>query len=158
MESVVIPAEMDAQLVARLRGAGLRVTPQRLAMHRLIARSRRHVTAEGLLREAAVELPGLALPTVYSTLELFAQLGVVRRVAAPGAARYDTDPTPHDHFTCTACGALIDLDTSAGRAAARRAAESAGHRVDATTVVVSGHCADCLASAEAATDPERPAE
>jgi Fe2+ or Zn2+ uptake regulation protein len=144
MEPTTTPADVDAVLVSRLRGAGLRVTPQRLALHRLIASSNRHLTAEALLREAAQELPGLALPTVYSTLELFAELGVVRRVAAPGAARYDTDPTPHDHFTCVRCGQLYDLDTSAGRAAARRAAEGAGHRVENATVVVSGVCADCL--------------
>lgn len=145
MESAPKTVDVDAALVGRLRGAGLRVTPQRLALHRLIAAGNRHLTAEALLREAATELPGLALPTVYSTLELFAELGVVRRVAAPGAARYDTDPTPHDHFTCVRCGDLHDLDTSAGRAAARRAAEAAGHRVDSASVVVSGVCAACLA-------------
>ncbi|MBF6620418.1 MAG: transcriptional repressor [Patulibacter sp.] len=147
MDPVTIPAEADTRLVGQLRAAGLRVTPQRLALHRILAQSHRHVTAEGLLREASSELPGLALPTVYSTLELFADLGVVRRVAAPGAARYDTDPSPHDHFTCSRCGALIDLDTSASRAAARKAAEAGGHRVDSATVVVSGHCATCLAPA-----------
>lgn len=146
MEARATAAEADARLVARLRGGGLRVTPQRLALHRLLADRPRHVTAEALLREASTDLPGLALPTVYSTLELFAELGVVRRVAAPGAARYDTNPSPHDHFTCTRCGALIDLDTSAGRAVARRAAEAGGHRVDSATVVVSGRCADCLAA------------
>lgn len=147
MDAPTVTGSADEQLVARLRGAGLRVTPQRLALHRLLAGAPRHVTAEALLREAAGDLPGLALPTVYSTLELFAELGLVRRVAAPGAARYDTNPSPHDHFTCTGCGALIDLDTSAGRAAATRAAEGAGHAVDAATVVVSGRCANCLASA-----------
>lgn len=144
MEPVDTPVDVDAVLVGRLRGAGLRVTPQRLALHRLIARSHRHLTAEALLREAAAEHPGLALPTVYSTLELFAELGVVRRVAAPGAARYDTDPSPHDHFTCVRCGELYDLDTSAGRAAARRAAEAAGHAVESASVVVSGVCVSCL--------------
>jgi Fe2+ or Zn2+ uptake regulation protein len=145
MDSTTTATDVDAELVGRLRGAGLRVTPQRLALHRLIAERPRHVTAEALLREAAAELPGLALPTVYSTLELFSELGVVRRVAAPGAARYDTDPSPHDHFTCVRCGQLYDLDTSAGRAAARRAAEGAGHAVESASVVVSGVCAACLA-------------
>lgn len=147
MDPVAPSADADTRLVGQLRAAGLRVTPQRLALHRILAATPRHVTAEGLLREASGELPGLALPTVYSTLELFADLGVVRRVAAPGAARYDTDPTPHDHFTCSKCGALFDLDTSASRAAARKAAEAGGHRVDSATVVVSGHCADCVAAA-----------
>lgn len=146
METRTDPAEADARLVGQLRDAGLRVTPQRLALHRILAASHRHVTAEALLREAASDLPGLALPTVYSTLELFADLGVIRRVAAPGAARYDTDASPHDHFTCTRCGVLIDLDTSASRAVARRAAEAGGHRVDSATVVVSGRCADCIAA------------
>lgn len=147
MDPVTTSVDADTRLVGQLRSAGLRVTPQRLALHRILAGSHRHVTAEGLLREASSELPGLALPTVYSTLELFADLGVVRRVAAPGAARYDTDPSPHDHFTCSKCGALFDLDTRASRAAARKAAEAGGHRVDSATVVVSGHCAACVASA-----------
>jgi len=137
-------AQADGRLVERLRGAGMRVTPQRLALHRLLAGSHRHVTAEGLLREASGELPGLALPTVYSTLELFVELGIVRRVAAPGAARYDTDARPHDHFTCATCGGLFDLGSGgAGHDEAVRAAEAAGHAVAAAAVVVTGRCATC---------------
>lgn len=101
MEARATAAEADARLVARLRGGGLRVTPQRLALHRLLADRPRHVTAEALLREASTDLPGLALPTVYSTLELFAELGVVRRVAAPARPattrtrrRTTTSPAP----------------------------------------------------------------
>ncbi|MGE4426533.1 MAG: Fur family transcriptional regulator [Solirubrobacteraceae bacterium] len=139
-------AQADTRLVERLRGAGMRVTPQRLSLHRLLSGSHRHVTAEALLREASEDLPGLALPTVYSTLELFAELGIVRRVAAPGAARYDTDAEPHDHFSCGRCGALYDLESRGDRDDAVRAARSAGHEVAAATVVVSGRCAACRAA------------
>ena len=53
-------------------------------MHRLLRDRDRHVSAEELLSEASERLPGVSLPTVYSTLELFEQLGIVRRVNGGG--------------------------------------------------------------------------
>lgn len=130
-------------LAAQLRAAGLRVTSQRLLLHAALAEIGRHATADEIMRAAAPRLPGLSLPTVYATLELFAQLGLVRRVAAGGAVRWDPGAEPHAHFSCTTCGAVQDVPGAADAAALERAATQAGLRVDAVDVVLHGRCAAC---------------
>ena len=71
------PPRDDTELAALLRERGLRATSQRVVMHRLLRDRNRHLSAEELLSEASERLPGVSLPTVYATLELFEQLGIV---------------------------------------------------------------------------------
>jgi Fe2+ or Zn2+ uptake regulation protein len=140
----------DDQLAGLLRSAGLRVTSQRLVLHRALRELDRHVTAEEVAAAAADRLPGLALPTVYATLDLFAQLGLVRRVAAgSGAALYDPRADEHAHLVCDACGAVSDVDVRLDLHAATRAAVRCGADVRAAEIVLRGRCADCLSAATA---------
>src|SRR5919206_953026 len=117
----------DDRLVRALRGAGHRVTSQRLVLSRVLADLGRHASAEEIARAAAARLPGLSLPTVYATLELFEELGVVRRVDAGGpAALFDPRTEPHAHFTCRRCGAVEDLEADVDASAAEDAARATG--------------------------------
>jgi Fe2+ or Zn2+ uptake regulation protein len=146
--SVVAPSDPDARLRAALLDAGLRVTSQRLVLHRvLVADLGRHATAEEVARAAADRLPGLSLPTVYATLELLVGLGLARRVATGGATLFDPRTDPHEHFACTACGRVSDLDPALDTAPAAAAARRAGMEVAHVEVVVAGRCADCVAMA-----------
>src|ERR671932_788421 len=76
----------DDRLATVLRAGGHRMTSQRLVLHRVLAELGRHASAEEIARASAERLPGLSLPTVYATLELFEDLGLVRRVDAGGPA------------------------------------------------------------------------
>ena len=126
------------------------MTSQRLVLHRALRELDRHVTAEEVAAAAADRLPGLALPTVYATLDLFAQLGVVRRVAAgSGAALYDPRSEDHAHLVCETCGAVTDVDVSVDLRTAAGAAARAGADVHAAEVVLRGRCARCLSAAPA---------
>jgi Fe2+ or Zn2+ uptake regulation protein len=145
-----MPTVSDDQLAALLRGAGLRVTSQRLVLHRALRELDRHVTAEEVAAAAADRLPGLALPTVYATLDLLAQLGLVRRVpAGSGAALYDPRLDEHAHLICERCGAVSDVDVSVDLRTAARAATRAGADVRAAEVVLHGRCPACLSPSTA---------
>ena len=134
----------DAELSASLRARGQRVTSQRLILHRALRELGRHTTAEELLRSAADRLPNLSLPTVYATLELFEELGVVRRVAVgAGPVMWDPRPDPHQHFVCRRCGRILDLDVRVRAGAALDAARAAGHAPDQAQVLVTGVCEAC---------------
>lgn len=134
----------DAELAAVLRDRGLRATSQRVVMHRLLRDRDRHVSAEELLSEASERLPGVSLPTVYATLELFEQLGIVRRVnGGGGTLLWDTRADVHHHMICRRCGRIEDMETPLDLDRARRSAARAGFRPDRAEVVVSGLCADC---------------
>jgi Fe2+ or Zn2+ uptake regulation protein len=138
--------EADEELSERLRERGLRATSQRLVMNRLLRQSNRHLSAEQLLDEASEQLPGVSLPTVYATLELFEQLGIVRRVnGGGGTLLWDTRADAHHHMICRNCGRIEDMETPLDLERARRSAARSGFHPDRVEVVVSGLCSSCAA-------------
>lgn len=137
----------DDQLSAALRERGQRVTTQRLVLNRRLRELDRHVSAEELARAAEDDLPGLSLPTVYATLDLFEDLGVVKRVSQPGGPTlYDPRAEPHHHLRCSRCGRLEDLDVPVDTAAALRAAKRAGYVPERAEITVVGLCRPCSPS------------
>jgi Fe2+ or Zn2+ uptake regulation protein len=135
---------MPATLEDQLHQRGLRVTPQRVLMHRALRSLGRHVTAEELLGEVSKTLPNASLPTVYATLDLFERLGLVRRVpTGGGTALYDPRTDPHSHVRCSRCGKVEDLDAPVDTAGVLRAARDSGFRPDRAELVVSGLCPSC---------------
>lgn len=105
----------SAMILARLRGAGLRPTRQRVALARLLFDGGdRHVTAEQLHGEAiGAEIP-VSLATVYNTLHQFTGAGLLREVVVePGRSYFDTNINDHHHFFCESSGMLQDIPGTA---------------------------------------------
>jgi len=137
----------DERLSTALRDAGHRVTSQRLVLYRVLDELGRHASAEEIARVSSERLPGLSLPTVYATLELFESLGLARRVDAGGpAALFDPRTDPHAHFACRRCGRVSDIDAEVDAAAVEAVARASGAEPDHVEVVLRGLCADCRAS------------
>jgi Fur family ferric uptake transcriptional regulator/Fur family peroxide stress response transcriptional regulator len=140
---------IDRELSERLRARGQRVTSQRLVINRALRERDRHVTAEELLHAVTPTLPSTSLPTVYATLELFEQLGIVRRLnAGTGAVLFDSRSAEHQHVVCRRCGAVADLDVALDTAAALDAARTAGFAPARAALVVDALCEDCAAGTE----------
>jgi Fe2+ or Zn2+ uptake regulation protein len=136
----------DEVLVSRLRDRGQRVTAQRVVLYRVLRELGRHATAEEVLHAASERLPQLSLPTVYATLDLLGELGLVRRIAAhAGAVMYDPRPEEHAHAVCRRCGSVADLDGGVDTAPAA-AARAAGFAPDGMDVAVYGLCERCYSS------------
>jgi Fe2+ or Zn2+ uptake regulation protein len=137
---------MDDQLIAALRATGRRVTMPRLLVHRCLRERNRHVTAEQVHAELVRQMPSLSAATVYETLDLLAELGLVRRVNTPrGAATYDSRVDDHHHVVCRECGLIEDLDAAVDTGAAENAARAAGFAPDFAQLTVSGLCSACRA-------------
>src|SRR5947209_20372972 len=80
---------------------GLTLTPQRLAIYEFLATHDSHPSAEEIYREVKPELPSLSLGTVYRTLELFEENGLISRVLTLSPqARYDANQDEHHHLIC----------------------------------------------------------
>jgi Fe2+ or Zn2+ uptake regulation protein len=140
-------AATDDRLTEALRARGQRVTAQRLVIHRVVADLGRHVTAEQVLDAVGDRLPNVSLPTVYATLELLEELGLLRRVATGGgAAVYDPRIDEHHHLVCRVCGRAEDLDVPVDVAAAVSAARERGFTPRHAEVTVAGVCARCAAA------------
>jgi Fe2+ or Zn2+ uptake regulation protein len=144
----------DDRVAAALRDGGHRVTSQRLILHRVLGELGRHATADEIAREAGGRLPGLSLPTVYATLELFEQLGLVRRVTTGATAvLYDPRTDAHEHFVCRRCGRVEDVEAVVDEAAVAAGAQRAGLAVDGVEVVLRGLCESCAAGATPSCAP-----
>src|SRR5260221_14382824 len=103
--------EPRADVIGRLRAAGLRPTRQRLALARLLFEGGdRHVTAEHLHGEALAQAFPVSLATVYNTLHQFTAAGLLREaVVAPGRSYFDTNVDDHHHFFFESTGQLQDI-------------------------------------------------
>ncbi len=135
-----------AELSATLRARGQRVTPQRLVIHAALGELDRHVTAEDVLEAVSERLPHVSAPTIYATLELFDELGLVRRLARPGGPTlYEPRSEPHQHAVCTTCGGVEDLATRVDAGPALRAARRTGFVPQRGELTVTGTCARCAA-------------
>ena len=137
---------MSDELTAALRRRGMRVTPQRVVVHRALRELDRHVTADELLDAVCDRLPNVSLPTIYATLELLEELGMVRRVQRSGTALFDPRTDPHHHLVCTGCGSVQDVGSELDTQALERAARRHGFEQQRVEAVVHGVCRDCAAA------------
>ena len=127
----------------RIRGAGLKLTPQRLAVLDYLQRAEGHPTAEQIGAELNRRLPRAARATVYNALRALRDAGLVSEVRLDGAtARYDTNLAPHHHFICRRCGRIEDVSAdAAGQPPSVEVSE--GYTVEDCEIVLRGLCATC---------------
>ena len=134
---------MGQELTTALRQRGMRVTPQRVVVHRALLDLDRHVTADELLDAVTDRLPSVSLPTIYATLELLEELGMVRRVQRAGTTLFDPRTEPHHHLVCMSCGSLEDFDSALDTAALEAAAARRGFDSVRVEALVHGRCRSC---------------
>ena len=150
-------SDLDQELTAGLRERGQRATSQRLVIHRVLRELAGHVTAEVVLTTVADLLPGVSLPTIDATLELFEELRLVRRVAVPGGPTlHDPRTAPHHHLICQVCGARRTWRSHVDLAPAIRAAARAGFDAGHAEVLVTGVCEACAKARAAPRAGRRP--
>lgn len=128
----------------RFEAAGLRITPQRDLLFRLLEEAQaEHPSAESLHRRAARELPSISLRTVYAILEELREVRAVRPLdLGTGAARFCTSVSPHHHLVCERCGRVRDVFVRTA-AVTLPASARAGFQVKEQSVVFRGLCPDC---------------
>jgi Fe2+ or Zn2+ uptake regulation protein len=131
-------------LTTIFREQGLRVTPQRQAIFRLLEGDVSHPTVESLYDRARVEMPTISLKTVYQTVHDLEELGEVR-VLDLGTGSVRVDPNvedEHHHLLCTTCGRVRDVpvDFRGLHVPLRYRRE---FTVDDVQVIFRGHCDTC---------------
>lgn len=101
---------MDTQyLITFFREKGLKVTSQRLAVCNFILSRKDHPTAEQIYQELRRQYPTISLGTIYKTLSLLKELGLVQELGfKEGSVRYDPDMEPHINMVCSKCGKIYD--------------------------------------------------
>jgi Fur family peroxide stress response transcriptional regulator len=96
------------------RDAGVKLTPQRIEVFREVARTGDHPDAETVLRGVRRRLPSVSLDTVYRSLWLLANLGLMRTLGpSRERTRFDANLDRHHHFVCVQCGMMRDFTSDA---------------------------------------------
>lgn len=105
------PAANDDLLVERLRAHGVSPTSQRLEIARVLFRRPAHLSAEEVYALVSRGKAHVSKATVYNTLGLFVQRGLVREVLVdPSKVFYDSNTSPHHHFYDVESHTLTDID------------------------------------------------
>lgn len=128
-----------------LRRAGVRLTPQRLEIYREVASHDDHPDAEAIYTAVRERMPSVSLDTVYRTLQLFVNLGLIAALNPPHErAHYDPNLRPHHHFICTRCGSVRDFySDDLDRIVVPEEAQALG-RVERVHVELRGLCSRCI--------------
>ena len=133
-----------------LHERGVRVTPQRAHIWRVLVETGDHFTAEGIRERVSGSLPGLELSTVYRSLEALRAAGLVADSRLPEGPRvFEARPALHPHMVCDACGRISHPDPEVGRRLLETlGAGSGGFEVRELHVAARGICAECAGGGE----------
>jgi Fur family ferric uptake transcriptional regulator len=133
---------------AVLRGHGLQVTAQRLAVLRAVA-SRPHGTADDIEEIVRAEIGAISRQAVYDALGTLTENGLIRRIQpARSAARYeDRVDDNHHHLVCRSCGRTVDVDCAVGSRPCLEADDDHGFTIDEAEVIYWGYCPTCQTAA-----------
>lgn len=133
-----------AELTESFRANGLKVTPQRQLLFRLMHENECHPTADSLFAEASAQMPGISLRTVYQTLTDLAAMGELRSLdLGTGAARFDPNTDDHHHVVCDRCGDVRDVYVSGAEGLPVDGLD--GFEVREASILFKGVCPRCAA-------------
>jgi Fur family peroxide stress response transcriptional regulator len=133
-----------ARFTDAARKAGVKLTHQRLEIFREVASSIEHPPVEAVFRAVRARIPTVSLDTVYRTLWMLEELGVVTTIGPRrGTVRFDANLGSHHHFVCVRCGMTRDFEDASFDALRVPSAVDRHGTVLATRVEVRGVCRKC---------------
>jgi Fur family peroxide stress response transcriptional regulator len=134
-------------IIQKLRDNGHKITPQRMAIVKILAKSEGHPSVEDIYDQIKENFPTMSLATVYRNIVLIKSLGEVLELGFPdGSNRYDGNkPIPHPHVICIKCKKIVDpdldsLDEMTKEVALETDFKILNHRLD-----FFGICRNCMA-------------
>jgi len=127
------------------RAAGRRLTHQRRLILEVLEESDEHLDAEALYDQARIHDPDISLATVYRTLAVFKEMGLVEehRLGEEHGHYESVRDGPHYHFTCLGCGRVIEFDTPLVAQIQQELSERERVCVTDAHLHLSGYCAQC---------------
>ena len=151
------PQNRLEQIIKALRDKGYRLTPQRLAMLKIIAGSKRHPNAEQIYEQMKADFPTTSLATIYKTLTLLKDMGEVLELNfATAGSHYDGNkPYPHPHVICTRCGQILDPEFVAVAEISQEMARQTGYQITHHQLNFFGLCPGCQKEGQSVETKEK---
>ncbi len=143
-DSVNIKKRLD-QMLSKLKDHDFRITPQRLAVLKVLAASEGHPTVERIYETVRAEFPTTSIATIYKTVNLLKQINEVLELGfADGSNRYDGNkPYPHPHVICTQCKKIIDPNLGSLKDLTKEVVAETGFQILTHRVDFFGICREC---------------
>lgn len=140
-----MPQQPARELTATLRQRGHRMTPQRQLILSALGSFEGHVSAEEIHQKVASQFPQVNISTVYRTLELLEELGLVTHTHFDdGVTQYHLASAGiHQHLVCRGCGSEQELDLALLEPLARKLHEAYGFSADLAHFAIVGLCREC---------------
>ena len=133
------------QMLSKLKDHNFRLTPQRLAVLKVLAVSEGHPTVDRIYETVRADFPTTSIATIYKTVNLLKQLNEVLELGFPdGSNRYDGHkPYPHPHVICTECKKIIDPNLGSLKDLTNEVIKETGFQILNHRVDFFGTCRDC---------------
>src|SRR4030043_2418921 len=118
-------------IITKLKEQRCRMTPQRLAVVKVLANSEEHLSAEKIYERVKADFPFPSLATIYKTVTLLKKIGEVMEIGfVDDSNRYDgARPYPHPHLICLKCKRIIDPDIPVLSELSKELAQKTGYRI-----------------------------
>lgn len=137
--------DLVKQSERQLRKAGKRLTPQRRLVLDILSKADVHLDAQGIYERARPRETDLSLATVYRTLSLLKEVGLVHELHLDEEHHHYelADKEEHTHLVCLGCGCVIEVDNSAFVEAAMAASQAHDFDLASVQIEMMGYCRDC---------------
>jgi Fur family transcriptional regulator, ferric uptake regulator len=142
------------EAAAALRAAGQRVTPQRMMILAAFTHPGVHLTADEVYSRVEMLVPALNRSTVYRTLELFRDIGLVSETDLGGGVRHFEllGSARHHHLICQECGHMLDMDDALVEPLREAVQAQYGFTPSIDHLAVFGLCSYCTELRQSPTD------
>jgi Fur family transcriptional regulator, ferric uptake regulator len=139
-----VGAAVSDELAERLRGQGYRLTPQRQLVLRAVEKLG-HATPDEILAEVQQHASAVNVSTIYRTLEVLEELGLVRHTHLSDRAPTYHSVTDHEHFhlVCRNCHRVVSVDPDVVAPMAEALEQQHGFVVDVGHLAIFGECVEC---------------
>ena len=133
------------ELVRKLRAQGHRLTPQRMAVLRILSESDGHPSVQQIYDQVKADFPMTGLGTIYKTVTLLKDMGEVLELGfSDDRNRYDGNkPRPHPHLVCIKCKRIIDPEIPTLGTLPREVSQRTGYRIVSHRLDFYGICPQC---------------
>ncbi|MCW4006036.1 MAG: transcriptional repressor [Candidatus Bathyarchaeota archaeon] len=131
-------------IIQALRNKGYKATPQRIAICQTALNSTQHPNAQKVYHEVKKLHPTLSLATVYKTLQILTEIGLIQELNFPQEqARFDPHLKPHINLVCLQCGNIQDIDDPTIKELVTKTAKKANFTPTQQRIDIYGTCKKC---------------
>jgi len=134
-------------IIRKLRENGQKITPQRMAIVKILSESKGHPSVETIHARIKQDFPTMSLATVYRNIVVIKSLGEVLELGFPdGSNRYDgNQPAPHPHVICIKCHKIVDPDLDSLDEMTEEVSRETGFKILNHRLDFFGICSVCMA-------------